>query len=264
MIYQALALILIVGIVTAGIGVRFDRFFTLLLLIFLFNKGIFEGVDILLWIVLFGTLMILLENKEAIFGMEKKMKIKMFVIVPILTALASLLGSFLFSISPRAVLIVTLGIIAVLYGLRLIFIHFAEDEFTYENEHPHFVKFCGLFGPIISGFSLSFIGTSLKPLKIPLAVKVGKMNMKQVYMGNTVSAFFGSVFALIWHNGIFAKQPTQIKFEYFLLAAGLWTGMHYVAEITNLLIQKSWKKYIQIAVGLVLSLVSIKVFMLAF
>ncbi len=262
MITQFVALILIVGIVTAGIGVRFDRFFTILLLIFFFSKGILEGVDILLWIVLFGTAMILLENKEAIFKMEKKMKIKMFMVVPLITAVSTLLGSYLFSISPKSALIIALGVIAVLYGIRLIFIHFSEDEFTYENEHPHFVKFCGWFGPIISGFFLGFIGTSLKPLKIPLAVKIGKMNMKQVYFGNTVTAFFSSAFALIWHNGVFSKELTQVKFEYFLLAAGLWTGMHYVAEISNLLIKRSWRKYIQIVVGIVLSIVSIKVFMM--
>jgi len=263
MLTQFIILILIVGIVTAAIGVRFDRFFTLILLIFIFGKSIFEGVDILLWIILFGTLMILIENKNAIFRLEKKMKVKMFLVVPILTALATLLGSYLFSISTKKVIFITLGIIAVLYGLRLIFIHFKEDEFTYENSKPHFVKFCSLFGPIISGLSLGFIGTSLKPIKLPFAVKLGKMNMKQVYLGNVVSSFFASIFALIWHNGVFSTLKIDIKFEYFLLAAALWTGMHFVAEFTNLLFRQSWKKYFQILVGLGLLAASIKIFILS-
>ncbi|OQY39262.1 MAG: hypothetical protein B6229_04250 [Spirochaetaceae bacterium 4572_7] len=110
--------------------------------------------------------------------MPKKDLTKMLIMIPVLTAAASFGGSYLFSISSAKVLTTTLAILAVSYGLRLIFIHFKKHELNHTNPSKGIQVICSIFGPIISGISLGFIGSSLKPLKLSFAVKLGKMNMQ--------------------------------------------------------------------------------------
>ncbi len=260
MIIEFLLTILIVGIVTSGLNIKFDRFFAILLLIFLFGFTIFDAVNIFLWIIMLGSLMILIKNKEKISELPKNMKIRLFVLVPFLTLLASLLGSYMFSVSPQSVLMTVLGILAALYGLRLIFIHFKEQELQFEKGHPKITKGCGFFGPIVSGLSIGFIGTSLKSLKIPFAIKIGKMNSKQVYLGNAITAFFASSFAIIFHFLLKPIAP-NIFYQQMLLGMALWTGMHYTSELTDIFFKNKWKKIFQILIGIILMVVSIKIFM---
>ena len=262
MILAFVLTILIVGVVTAGLTIKFDRFFAILMLIFLFKYSVFDAVNVFLWIIMLGALMIILANKDKIAGLPKQMKIKMFVMIPVFTIIASFLGTLLFISSSKTPLIIVLGILAILYGLRLILIHFKPEEMDLQNANPTIVKICGLFGPILSGFSIGFIGTSLKPLKIPFAIRIGKMNMKQVYLGNTVTTFFASSFAIMWHYFLGKNSTPEIFYQQLLLGAALWTGIHYMSEITDLLFSHKWKKLFQIVIGAALVLASIKVFML--
>ena len=262
MILAFVLTILIVGVVTAGLTIKFDRFFAILLLMFLFKYSIFDAVTIFLWIIMFGALMVLLDNREKIAALPKQMKMKLFAVIPVFTLAASFVGTLIFRISEKSVLIIILGVLAILYGLRLILIHFKPEEMGLQNANPAIVKFCGLFGPILSGFSIGLIGTSLKPLKIPFAVRFGKMNMKQVYLGNTVTTLFASSFAIMWHYILTKTSSPAVFYEQLILGAALWTGIHYVSEITNLIFSHKWKKLFQIVVGVSLILVSIKIFML--
>lgn len=260
MITQFILLILIVGVVTAGLTIRFDRFFAILLLIFLFKYSIFDSVNVFLWIIMLGALMVILSNKDKIAGLPKSMKMKLFLMIPLFTLIASYFGTLLFVHSNKVVLIVILGILAILYGLRLIFIHFKPEEMNLQNANPAIAKICGLFGPLLSGFFIGLIGTSLKPLKIPFAIRIGKMNLKQVYFGNTITTFFASSFAIMWHYFLSANSSSQVFYEQLLLGAALWAGIHYVSEITNLFFNTKWKKTFEIIIGIILLLVAIKVF----
>jgi len=264
MILAFVLTILIVGVVTAGLTIKFDRFFAILMLMFLFKYSIFDAVNVFLWMIMLGALMIILDNKDKIAGLPKQMKIKMFVMIPVFTIFASFLGTLLFVSSSKTPLIIVLGILAILYGLRLILIHFKPEEMDPhpKNQRPVFAKLCSFLGPWISGFSIGFIGTSLKPLKIPLAVKVGRMNAKSTYLGNTVTTFFASSFAIMWHYFLGKTVTPGIFYEQLLLGAALWTGIHYMSEITNLLFSHKWKKLFQIVIGVTLVLASIKIFML--
>ena len=262
MIFAFLLAILIVGFVTSGIVIKFDRFFTILLLLFIFKLTIFEAINIFLWVIMLGALMIILDNKDKISSLSKSMKLKLFVMIPIFTLIATFFGTLLFSISSSSALLIILGILAILYGLRLAFIHFKKHELNLQNGNAVVAKICGLFGPILSGFSIGLVGTSLKPLKIPFAIKIGKMNLKKVYLGNTISTFFASMFAIMWHFFFTTGMTINIFYEQMLLGAALWTGMHYMFEITNLCFKDKWKKGFQILIGIILILVSIKVFML--
>jgi len=262
MIIEFLLTILIVGFVTAGLTIKFDRFFTILLLLFIFKLTIFESINIFLWVIMLGALMILLDNKDKISSLPKSMKLKLFVMIPIFTLIATFFGTWLFSISNSSVLIIILGILAILYGLRLAFIHFKRHELDLQNEHPVIAKICGLFGPILSGFSIGLVGTSLKPLKIPFAIRIGKMNLKRVYLGNTITTFFAALFAIMWHFVFTPGMTMNIFYNQMILGAALWTGIHYMFEITNLCFKDKWRKGFQILIGIILILVSIKIFML--
>lgn len=264
MITNFLILTITVGIITAFIGAKYDRFFILLLIIFLFGNNIGQGVEILLWTIFFGSGMILTENKEKITGLPKKMKIKLFGLIPLLALLPSLLGAYLFSISSSRVLLAVLSLITLLYALRMIFVHFKSEEMNYPTTPSKFQKMCGLFGPIISAFTLGYIGTSIKTLKIPFAVKVGKLNIKQVYFGNAFSAFAGSGLALIWHNILFAKQDLNFSFEhYFLMAAAIWAAIHFIAKLSSTFIKPNWQKWAQIVVGVGLLVAFVKLVLMA-
>ena len=260
MLWAYLLTIFIVGFVTAGINIRFDRFFTILLLLFIFKLNIFQAVDVFLWVIMLGALMILLHNAKTIMHMPTKNKLKFFVYVPIMTLIASLIGSYAFSIASQTILIGTLGVLAVLYGIRLMIIHFEEYEHKFEEGHALITKICGLLGPLVSGFFIGFIGTSLKPLKIPFAVKIGKMNIKKTYLGNTITAFFASFFAIIWHLVLIPSYGITALYQNLLLGMALWAGIHYVFEITNLFFKDKWRKLFQIAIGFILLLVSLRVF----
>jgi len=262
MITQFLLTILIVGFVTAGLTIKFDRFFTILLLLFIFKFTIFKAINIFLWVILFGALMIILDNTKTISKLSKSMKLKLFIMIPLFTLVATFFGSWVFSISSSVALIIVLGILAILYGLRLVFVHFEEHELNLQNEHPVLAKICGLFGPILSGFSVGLVGTSLKPLKIPFAIRIGKMNLKKVYLGNTITTLFASLFAIMWHYFFTAGMTINIFYTEMILGAALWTGIHYMFEITNLFFKDKWRKAFQILIGIILMLVSIKVFML--
>ena len=262
MIIEFLLTILIVGYVTAGLDIKFDRFFTILLLLFIFGLSIFDSINIFLWVIMLGALMIILKNKNAISSLPKGMKLKLFVMIPLFTLVATFFGTWFFSISSSAALLVVLGVLAILYGLRLVFIHFKSHELNLQKEHPVIAKICGLFGPILSGFSIGFVGSSLKPLKIPFAIRIGKMNAKKVYLGNTITTFFASGFAILWHFFFTKAMTINIFYEQMLLGAALWTGIHYVFEITNLCFKDKWRKPFQIFIGVILVLASIKVFML--
>ena len=254
---------LIVGVVTAGIKIRFDRFFTILLLLFIFGLDIRSSINIFLWVIMLGALTIVFQNKKKIAGLPVKMKKKLFIIIPIFTFIASWLGSLLFTKVSNATLIVTLGVLAILYGLRLIFVHFKKHEMEFEQGHPVITKICGLLGPWISGFFIGFVGTSLKPLKIPFAIRIGKMNIKQVYLGNVVVAFFASLFAIGWHY-FFSKSFifNNNLYQHAMLGVVLWFGIHFVYEITDRIFPQKWKKAFQVVIGIILLLVSIKIFLL--
>jgi len=262
MIIQFLLTILIVGFVTAGLNIRFDRFFTILLLLFIFGLSIANAINIFLWVIMLGALMIILNNKEKISSLPKQMKIKLFVMIPVFTFIASFIGSWLFINSLLSVLLITLGILAILYGLRLVFIHFEKHELEFKKGHPTITKICGLIGPWISGFFIGFVGTSIKALKIPFAIKIGKMNAKQTYLGNTISTFFASFFAIIWHFILSKNITLNIFYEQMILGLALLVGIHFIFELTNLCFKDKWRKGFQILIGVILVLASIKVFLL--
>ena len=255
-----LLLIIIVGFVTAGLTIRFDRFFTILLLLFFFGFSIQQSVNIFLWVIMLGALMILLQNKDNLARLPKQTKIKLLKSIPLFTLIASLIGSLFFVRVSSAVLLITLGILAILYGLRLVFIHFQQYELEFETGHPTIIKMCGFLGPWISGLSIGFIGTSLKPLKIPFAIKVGKMNIKQVYLGNTITTFFAASFTIIWHYILANNQAKASFYQNMLLGLALWTGIHFTYELTEIIFPKKWKKGFQILIGIILVIVSIKIF----
>ncbi len=262
MLGNVLLVSLIVGFVTAGLKIRFDRFFTILLLLFIFDLSIKNSIDIFLWVIMLGALTIIIQNSKKIVKLPKIMKKKLFVMIPIFTLIASYLGTLLFEKVTNVTLIVSLGVLAILYGLRLIFIHFQKHELIFEGGHPIITKVCGLLGPWISGFFIGFVGTSLKPLKIPFAIKIGKMNVKQVYLGNVIVAFFASVFTIFWHYILNKNLVLNNWYQDIGLGIVLWFGIHFVYEITDKFFPQKWQKPFQILIGIVLLLVSIKVFSL--
>ena len=260
MVLSFLIVILVVGMVTAGLKIRFDRFFTILMLMFVAGHSITDAVNIFLWVIMLGALMVILDNKDKIAQMPSAMKKKMFVIIPLFTLIASFIGSWLFVNSSSSTLIITLGILAILYGLRLVFIHFKKHEMEYEEGNPTITKLCGLFGPWISGFFIGFIGTSLKPLKMSVAIKIGKMNVKKVYLGNVVTTFFASIFSIIWHFVLLKNHHSSDFYQPMIIGMAIWTGIHYMYELTSLVFKVKWAKIFQIIIGIALVLVSIKIF----
>ncbi len=251
-----------VGFVTPGLTIRFDRFFTILLLLFAFGFDIKSSIDIFLWVIMVGALMVILNNREKLLKLPKQMKVKLFVLIPIFTFIASFFGSLLFAKATNNALIILLGILAILYGLRLMFIHFQEHELEFEKGHPIITKICGLLGPWISGFFIGLVGTSLKPLKIPFAVKIGKMNMRQVYLGNTITTFFAAMFSIVWHYVLVDTQNSTKFYQEMLLGLALWTGIHYVYELTEMVFPPKYKKSFQVLIGIILVIVSAKIFLL--
>ncbi len=251
---------LIVGFVTAGLNIRFDRFFTILLLLFLFKFPVKYAINVFLWIIFLGSLTVILNNKDNIIKIPTKFKFNLFVIVPLLTLFSSLAGSLLFFTLSQRTLIVILAILAFIYGLRLVFVHFNEEDLKNKEPNNIIMKLCRIFGPVITGFFIGLVGTSLKPVKIPLGVKLGKMNLKQVYLGNVITAFFSSLFSIIWHYLFNTNLNTTYIYETIILGSSLWTFIHFISEITNIFFKEKWRKTFQIIIGILLILVSIKLF----
>lgn len=256
-ITSIIMLSVIVGIITAGLSIRFDRFFTILLLIFIVGIGIKDAVNIFLVVIFLGALTMLIKNRNNLKKIPAENRIKFLTLVPLLAGLFSFLGTWLFFSVSQKVLIATLGILTILYGLRLILIHFSEEEKNYTQARPTIKKICGLGGPMLSGFFVGFIGTSLKSLKIPFAVKVGKMNLPQVYLGNLMTTFYASSFALIWR--IFFGGLNII---FALYGLAIWAIIHFVYEMVAQIFPERWKKIFQIIIGLALLVAAYKVFLL--
>ena len=258
---QFLLITVIVGVVTAFLNIKFDRFFVMLLLLFVAGFAIKSAVDVTLWVIFLGAITILLGNKDKLKSMPKEKKKKFMTITPLIALIGALLGSYLFVISGNPILLVTFGLLTVLYGARLIFVHFKKHETEYTEPKSKIMKLCGMAGPFVSGISLGFIGTSLKQLKIPFAVRVGKMNLKQVYLGNTITAAYASFFAIILHS-VFEKVTISATYQNFLLAVGLWATIHFISELTNLFVKDKWRKPFQVIIGLLLLIASVRVFFL--
>jgi len=267
MIPNFLIIILVVGFVTAGLKIRFDRFFTILMLMFVMKYSIQDSVNIFLWVIMLGALLILIGNRAKIAQMPAPMKKKMFILIPLFTLIPSFGGSWLFMHASTQTLIIVLGVLAILFGLRLALIHFKEHEFNYTEGHPVITKLCGLFGPWISGFFIGLIGTSLKPLKIPFAVKVGKMNIQKVYLGNVMTTFFASSFAIIWHYVLAPQKDASNFLEQMYIGVGIWLGIHIIFMIFDKIFDSKASpkllKGFQIVIGIALVLVSAKIFALA-
>ncbi len=251
----------VVGIITAFLNIKFDRFFTIIMLLLVAGIAIKTSVEIVLWVVFFGAITVLLSNKATISKILNQNKRKYLLLIPALSLMSAIGGTYLFFKVSSAFLLTTLGILAIAYGTRLIFIHINETAIIPKNGRQSVKKICGIFGPLLSGFSLGFIGTSLKPLKIPFAVKIGKTNIKEAYIGNVIVAAYASLFAIILHitwGGI----STASAYLNFLIGASLWASIHFTSEISNLFIKRKWRKSVQIVVGIILILVAIKIFMI--
>lgn len=248
---------IIVGFVTAGLKIQFDRFFAIILLISIMGFTVFSAINIFLWIVFLSAGYVLWKNREKIKVMPAGNKKKFLTLVPTLALAGVFSGIVVFSHVTAHALLITLGVLAILYGLRLVFIHFKPAETEYKNEKPIYQKICGLFGPIVSGFFVGFIGTSLKPLKIPFAVKIGKMNLGQVYLGNTITAFYASFFAILLRS-FYATGQKAMTLNNVLLGIGLWIGIHLTYEISNKFFKDSWRKPFQVLIGIILIIVAFK------
>jgi uncharacterized membrane protein YfcA len=247
---------LIVGFVTAGLKIQFDRFFAIILLISLMKLSVTAAINTFLWIMFLSAAYVLWKNRQKIQGMPAANKKKFLTLVPVLAFVGVFTGSLVFAQVSGQVLLITLGILALLYGLRLVFIHFKPQETEYKNPKPVYQKICGLFGPVVSGFFAGFVGTTLKPLKIPFAVKIGKMNLGQVYLGNTITALYSSFFAIILHS--FYVKQTAMTMNDVWLGISLWVTIHIVYEISNLFFKDNWRKPFQIFVGIVLIIMAFK------
>ncbi len=244
-------IIIIVGFVTAGLKIQFDRFFAIILLISLMSFPVFQAINIFLWIIFFGAIYVLWQNREKIKNIPPKNKNKFLTVVPLLALIGASLGSFVFFNISSKFLLITISIIALLYGLRLIFIHFKPEELNHDSAKLTYQKICGLFGPVVSGFFTGLSGTSLKPLKLPFAIKIGHMNMSQVYIGNTITALYSSLFAIIIHS-LYVVKNISMTINDFLLGISLWFGIHIVFKITEKFFKNEWRKIFQIIILLII------------
>jgi len=190
------------------------------------------------------------------------MKKKLFLVIPIITLIFSYLGSLLFFAVSSKVLIIGLAVLAVLYGLRLIGVHFQDHELDYTDANPALQKLCGMFGPIISGFSIGFIGSSLKALKIPLGIKGFKLNAKQIYLGNAVSTMFAAFWTIIFHYILKPNADLNAYSKESLMGIAVWIGITIVFLITDKLFPNSWRKPFQIFIGFALLAAAVKIYML--
>jgi uncharacterized membrane protein YfcA len=258
-IFSFLIIAFIVGIVTAGLNIKFDRFFAIILLAQLAKFSVWESINIFLWILLFGAGFILLKNKDKLKNIPAKNKKNFLTLVPLLSLLGAWAGTVIFANVSEKTLLITIGVLALLYGLRLVFLHFKPHELDYKNEKPLYQKICGFFGPVISGFFAGFVGTTLKPLKIPFAVKLGKMTLSQVYLGNTITAFYASLFAIILHC-FYATPGTAMTENDILSGISLWIGIHIMFGLTMMVFKDRWRKPFQIIIGLILMIVAFKFF----
>ena len=257
-----LIITLVVGIVTAFLNIRFDRFFVILMLFMVGGFTIRQSINIGLFIILFGALVIIYQNFDNILLMLNKKK-SILITTPTIVLIFSLLGTYLYMIYSDSILIFTLGILALLYGFRLTFVHFNEMDFRRVSKNIGFQKFCSFVGPAISGFSLGFIGTSLKPLKIPFGVKLGKLNMKQVYVGNVITAFYATIFTIVFHSIASTKKALIINYNFLIIALALWISIHITSEITNRVIKDEYRMPFQVLIGIILIFVSFKLFIIS-
>jgi len=255
-IFTFFIIAIVVGFVTAGLKIQFDRFFAIILLMFLMGLSAFSAVNVFLWIMLFSSGYVLWDNRIKIKSMPAANKKKIVTIVPLLAFTGALIGSIAFFVIDVKVLTITIGVLALLYGLRLVLVHFKPNELDYKTPKQIYQKICGLAGPVVSGFFVGLVGTSLKPLKIPFAIKIGRMNLNQVYLGNTITAFYASLFAIILHS-LFLGQNVM-TYGYALLGVGLWLAIHGVYKLTSLFFKNTWRKPFQIIVGAILIIVSLR------
>ncbi len=252
-----LIIALIVGFVTAGLKIQYDRFFAIILLVTMMKLSVVGAVNVFLWIVFMGSGYLLWQNRNKIMEMPRQNLNKFLTLIPLLAFIGALAGSIFFNSVDYRVLVVTLGIIALVYGLRLVFIHFKPHEHEYKNEKSLYLKLCAIFGPIVSGFFTGFIGTTFKSIKIPFGVKVGKMNLAQTYLGNLITAFYASFFAIILHV-FYVRKGLSMTLQNATLGIGLWVAIHIVYKVTDKYFKDKWRKTFQVIIGAILVLVAFK------
>jgi uncharacterized membrane protein YfcA len=204
-----------------------------------------------------GAGYVLFKNRTKLYALPASNKKKFLSIIPFIAFLGAFVGTALLRVVDGATLRVLFGLIALLNGLGLMFIHFGTHELEYKNEKPAYVKFCGLFGPLVSGFFTGFLGTTLKQLKVPFAVRAGRMNLQQVYLGNTVTAFFAALFAILLHI-YYLPLGISMTTRDFLLGVFLWAMIHVVFEFTQRFFKNSWRKPFQIFIGALLLLAAFR------
>ncbi len=82
------------------------------------------------------------------------------------------------------------------------------------------------------------------------------MNLEQVYLGNTITAFYASLFAIILHSFYSAKALMTVND--ILLGAGLWLSIHIIYVLTDSIFPNRFRKIFQIVIGIILVAVAFK------
>ncbi|MEM3408139.1 MAG: TSUP family transporter [Candidatus Micrarchaeia archaeon] len=246
---------LISGIITAALSIRADRFFIILLLISIAGLSSKSAVQTFFFVAFFSVILYLMVNYNNILATIKNRNYNLHLIVLIII-IFSLIGSYMFSIISDNFLRIILGIVAILYGIRILLIKINQNINLKEIYDDNF---CKVFGPAISALSVSLIGTSLKPLKIPYVVNLRNIKRESAYTASIFIFFLSLTFSIIFHYTF-----TGIDFENTVpLAFLLFVFVTLTFEFANKILTEKIRSQIHFIIGSILLIVGTRLILIS-
>ncbi len=250
LIIKAILAALIVGFVTASIKINMDRFFLVILLLFLVGLPFQEAILINLLVVLAAAAVLFYRQSR---GLRKLPRHYLGPIVAA-SALGGLVGRGVALVLPQPVLLILFGIYAVGVGLRLVLV----------KMHPKGAMTCPptRLVPLFLSFGLvtGLLSAGGKPYKVPILNRWFGFPPPMAYMLSTVGVATAVVAALV--------AQLALKPGAFTAEIAAWAAFFVVAiTAVSLVVERFWtealQKYVSWTIAPILVLVGMRFLLVA-
>lgn len=246
-LFKGLIAAIIVGFVTSSIRSWIDRVFLVIMLVTIVGLPINEAIQVNLLVLAFSALFHILRNGKQLKNAVPAGSSEWLIIV-ISAIIGGITGRLINSITGPAVLMVTLGVYAILVGLRILFIKpISEKEI---KAHPALLSPVSLAGGFLSGL----ISAGGKPFIVPAYNNAMGHHPKRAYALASLGVVAGAFASILTQ----AALPSSFSADQLLLALYEFILVTLIALLVNKFWTEKLAKIVNLTIAPILMLVGIK------
>jgi uncharacterized membrane protein YfcA len=250
LVLKAILAALIVGFVTASIKINMDRFFLVILLLFLVGLPFQEAILINLLVVLSAAVILFYRQSQGL----RKLPRHYLPAVVVSSAVGGLAGRALGLALPQTVLLILFGVYAIGVGLRLVLV----------KMDPKAAGPCppGRLTPLFLCFGLvaGLLSAGGKPFKVPILNRAFGFSPPMAYMLSTVGVASAITAALVAQ---LILAPGAITGEIVAWAAFFIVAITIVSLVVERFWSQSLQKYVSWTIAPILVFIGVRFLLVA-